>query len=292
MSKLEEQFRFKLRGRTLVIVDWANVHGWASNPDSRNYLGWNVDPKRLFEYMESYPEIFDVRLYFGVDADKEWSQNLKTSFEEIGFNLQSKEVKWVPVSLNRSHFKKLVRELFDVLDTIRNTNSQIATRLYELRDKIENRLSDEEPDFDIGDDGQPYVAGTFPAYAREDGVIHKSAYDLIEDLDHELKKLNLNIDDLQKHVSQPVMRRKCDFDVEIARDAFNLSDSFEQLILFSGDGDYAALVEDLVGKRKKVIVVFAPGHKGREYEDLTAKGVRGFFLCTVSNLKADISARK
>jgi len=290
-----EQFRFRLLSKTLVIIDWANVHGWSSDPKSRSCLGWKVDPVQLFEYLGTYPEIFDKRLYFGVDEDRDWSKELKKTFESIGFNMQSKEVKWVPVSLDRSHFKKLVKELFDVLDGIKKTNSEIATKLYELRGKIESRLGDEEPDFDVGDDGKPYVAGTSPAYAREDGAIHKSTYDLIEELDNELKKLNLNIDELQKHISEPVMRRKCDFDVEIARDVFNLSNDFEHLILFSGDGDYAALVEDLtISKNKKVIVVFAPGHVGKEYEKLSEQLEEKhlkyrLFLCSANRLKGDIS---
>jgi hypothetical protein len=98
------------------MVDWANVHGWSSDPESRNYLGWKVDPTRLFQYLGTYPEIFDKMLYYGVDVDKDWSKELKNNFERIGFNMQSKEVKWVPASL-RSHFKKLVKELFDVLAT-------------------------------------------------------------------------------------------------------------------------------------------------------------------------------
>lgn len=289
---ISEKFRFKLRGKTLALIDWANVYGWFSDPKSKSYLGWKVDPKRLFDYLATYPEIFDKRLYFGVETGKEWSEKLQTDFKEIGFGLQSKEVKWVPVSLDKSHFKKIVKELFDVLDGIKITNSEIATKLYELREKIENRLGDEEPDFDVGDDGQPYVTGTYPAYAKEDAVLYKGAYDLIEELDDELKKLNLSIDEMQKNLSEPVMRRKCDFDVEIARDAFNLSKNFEQLVLFSGDGDYAALVEDLVGKGKKVILVFAPGHKGKEYEELSEKlkraGTGGLFVCTVNSLKADI----
>ena len=133
------------------------------------------------------------------------------------------------------------------------------------------------------------MQGEYPPYSPEDAKIYSSTYELIEELDVELKKLNTSIDELQKQMSMPVMRRKCDFDVEIARDVFNLSNDFEHLILFSGDGDYAALVEDLVSKGKRVIIVFAPGHKGREYEELTDKGVRGFFLCTANNLKEYIS---
>ena len=154
--------------------------------------------------------------------------------------------------------------MFDILDKVKTTNSEIATKLYELREKITNRLADEEPDFDRGDDGQPYVAGTTPPYSKEDGVIYNKAYDLIENLDAELKALNINVDELQTSLLEPVKRRKCDFDVEIARDVCNLSNEFDTLILFSGDGDYAALVDDLISKGKKIILVFAPGHKGKD----------------------------
>ena len=133
-----------------------------------------------------------------------------------------------------------IQKLFNVLDVIKTTNSDISTKLYELREKL------------------------------EDQKVYDSAYELIEELDAELKKLNLNIDELQQQLYEPVKRRKCDFDVEIARDVFNFSNYFESLILFSGDGDYAALVEDLtINKGKKVIVVFAPGHKGKEYEKIS-----------------------
>jgi len=295
MNKLSvEKFIFRLFDKTLVIIDWANVYGWFSDPGSRTYLGWKVSPQKLFSYLSTYPKIIDKRLYFGVEMGKKWSEDLKSNFEKIGFNMQSKEVKWVPVSLEKSHFKKIVQELFDVLDNIKTKNSEIATKLYELKEKIETRLAEEEPDFDRGDDGKPYITGTYPPYAKEDGVIYNEAYNLIEELDTELKKLNLNIDKLQKNLSEPVMRRKCDFDVEIARDVFNLSNDFENLILFSGDGDYAALVEDLtINKNKKVIVVFAPGHVGKEYEKLSEQLEEKhlkyrLFLCSANRLKDDI----
>jgi uncharacterized LabA/DUF88 family protein len=146
----------------------------------------------------------------------------------------------------------VVKELFDVLDGIKITNSEIATKLYELKEKIKNQQD-------------------------------QKVYELIEESDKELKKLNLNIESLQRHLLEPVRRRKCDFDVEIARDVFNMSKDFDQIILFSGDGDYSALVDDMTIKGKKVIVVFAQGHKGKEY-----KNQRGLFLCTVENLRDDI----
>jgi uncharacterized LabA/DUF88 family protein len=254
----KEEFKFRLAGKTLVLVDWANVYGWFKN------LGWEIDPKLLFEYLSTYPEVYEQRLYHGSERGKIRSEDFKNTIAATGFIFISKEVKWVPVSLDKSHFKILVKELFDVLDGIKNTNSEIADKLYQLRAKVEGRLSERKPGFD-SDKGE---VGEYRPYTPEDGEIYDSTYQMIEELDTELKKLNLSIVELQKHLSAPVKRRKCDFDVEIARDVCNECEKFEQVILFSGDGDYAALGEDLIKKGRKVIVVFASGHLGKEYEGL------------------------
>lgn len=286
-----EKFKFRLLNRALVVIDWANVYGWFSEPKSKKYLGWKVDHKKLFDYLSRYEEIIDKRFYFGVEEGKEWSEKFKEEIESIGFNLQAKAVKWVPVSLGESHFKKVVKELFDVLDGVKITNSEIATKLYELQQKIEDRLSDVEPDFD----GEGNVQGEYPSYPAKDETIYKTAYKLIEELDIELSDLNSGINELQKQMLEPVRRRKCDFDVEIARDVFNLSDTFDHFILFSGDGDYSALVEDLIiNKGKKVIVVFAPWHIGKEYGKLIEKFKENkleyrLFLCNVGWIKEFIS---
>jgi len=281
-----KDFKFKLKGPTLAVIDWSNVHGWSGS------LNWSVDPQKLFACLSSYPEIFDKRFYLGVDPNKKWSLELKDQLKNIGFNLVWKEIKWVPVEINKlAYFKKLVKELFDVLDNVKVTNSEIATKLYELRNKIELRLGTAG---EVEYDGDGNIQGVIPAYTPEDQKIYNEAYGLIEELDEELRKLNTGIDNLQKNISAPVLKRKCDFDVEITRDTFNLCDNFEQLLLFSGDGDYAALVEDLISKDKKVIVVFAPGHKGKEYELLQEKLIKegknyALFICTVEHLRGDIS---
>jgi uncharacterized LabA/DUF88 family protein len=272
---IKKDFNLKLNGKTLAIIDWANVYGWNKS------LKWSIDVKKLFEYLSSFPEVFDKRLYYGIETGKAYSEEFNAEALQTGFNVISKEVKFIPVSLDKSHFKKIIKELFDVLDNIKIANSDIASKLYKLKETIETRLGEEDPDFDIGDDGQQHIIGTTPSYAKKDGEIYNNVYELINTLDEELKKLNINITELQGNLSQPVLRRKCDFDVEIARDVFNLTDGFNQLILFSGDGDYAALVKDLISKGKKVIVVFASGHKGKEYEEIK----QGLYLCSVEQLK-------
>lgn len=86
----------------------------------------------------------------------------------------------------------------------------------------------------------------------------------------------------KKNLKEKVSRRKCDFDVEITRDALNLINEYDILILFSGDGDYFSLVEDLIKKGKKVILVFAKGHKGKEYDEIKNSL---FFACSVDKLR-------
>lgn len=282
----KEKFKFQLRDRTLVMIDWANVYNWHKR------LGCKIVIQKLFSYLNTYPKIIQQRFYHGVYNDEQWTKDIKDEAERVGFNVVSKEGKWVPFYLNKqSHLKIIVQQLFNVLDSTKNTNSAIATKLYELREKIEGRLADREPDFDSDGD----VQGEFPPYTPEDQKLYDSAYELIEGLDKDLKKLNINIEELQQNLLGPIKRRKCDFDVEIARDVCNLVNDFDTLLLFSGDGDYAALVEDLIVKGKKAIVVFAPGHKGKEYELLqenlkkTGKN-SAFFVCTVNNIKEGICA--
>jgi len=120
----KNNFRFRLLNKTLVVIDWANVYGWFKD------LGWIIDVQKLFNHLSSYPEVIDKRFYFGVESGNLKSENFKTRIQAIGFNLVSKEVKFVPVSLDKSHFKLLIKELFDVLDGMKTTNSKIATQLY------------------------------------------------------------------------------------------------------------------------------------------------------------------
>lgn len=90
------------------------------------------------------------------------------------------------------------------------------------------------------------------------------------------------IDDNKEKLLKNKKRRKCDFDVEITRDALNNTGSFQSFILISGDGDYAPLIDDLINKDKKTILIFAQGCKGKEYGDFK----KGLFLCSVAKLKS------
>lgn len=254
---------------TLAMIDWANVYGWHKS------LKWEVDPAKLFNFLNGYKKIIDKRLYFGIEIGQRQSENFKNIVEGLGFSFISKEVKWTPVSLEKSYFKKIVKDLFNVLDDIKETNSEFSSKLYYLTKKL--------------DDLQKQTPINHDFITISNGKEIKEIYDLIEAMDSDLKELNINIEELQQNLKEPVSRRKCDFDVEITRDALNFLSSYQTLLLFSGDGDYAALAEDLLIKGKKVIVVFAPDNKGKEYDKIIEKIKKkeikgGLFLCPVDRL--------
>lgn len=206
---MEEKI-FKLKGRTLVIVDWANVYGWFKR------LKWEIDPKKLYDYLRSYPEIYEIRLYFGIEKDNPKSLILHKNFRKIGYKVISKEVKWIPIDLKASSFK-------------------------DRSGRIQHLFKNEEG---------------------------KSVFEKFQKINQIMKDLRL-------------YRRKCDFDCEITLDVMKNLNEFEGLLLFSGDGDYAILINELVKRKKQAIVVFAPGCKGKEFEDFK----KGLYLCSVKKLR-------
>lgn len=58
--------------------------------------------------------------------------------------------------------------------------------------------------------------------------------------------------------------RKANFDVEIAVEAMKQIDSFDTMLLFSGDSDFDYLIKELKRQDKKVIVISTKYHISRE----------------------------
>jgi uncharacterized LabA/DUF88 family protein len=58
--------------------------------------------------------------------------------------------------------------------------------------------------------------------------------------------------------------RKANFDVEIAVDALLLLADYSTLVLFSGDSDFAYLVQVLRSRGKHVVVISTKNHVSRE----------------------------
>ncbi|MEK7065204.1 MAG: NYN domain-containing protein [Patescibacteria group bacterium] len=68
--------------------------------------------------------------------------------------------------------------------------------------------------------------------------------------------------------------KKCDLDVEMAVDLIEERDRYDNIILFSGDGDLMRAIEYLKKNyHKNCVVMSARGHIGREVLDAKASGV-------------------
>ena len=78
-----------------------------------------------------------------------------------------------------------------------------------------------------------------------------------------------------------IWRRKCDFDLEIGLDCFEMLDEYESFIFFTGDGDMATLYRRLARRKKQTIVVFARGSLGKEVRGIQ----KGVYLCDVRKMK-------
>ena len=76
----------------------------------------------------------------------------------------------------------------------------------------------------------------------------------------------------QDHGGQFVYIPKCNFDVEIAVDVFRLIDEFDTLCLFSGDADFAYLLEFLKRKNKQIIL-FSAGYVSHDLRERASLNV-------------------
>lgn len=162
-----EKFKLKLRGKACVFIDWANVYGWTDRLDKP------VDPRKLYRYLKTYKEIKNIRFYFGLDKHPKSKQFLQ-KVRHIGYTVITKEVKYIPVSIDTSYFKTIIKEIKASLDNVKHLETKEVEKILQILNK-------------------------------------------------------------------KVLRRKCDFDMEIALDTFEGLQKFNSFIFFTGDGDFAAL---------------------------------------------------
>lgn len=105
-----------------------------------------------------------------------------------------------------------------------------------------------------------------------------------------VKKVPVTDDHEGKLLTKSVFRRKCDFDVEIAKEILLNLDQFQSFILMSGDGDYAPIFDALRERRKQAILVFPKGGLGREYIEHEQRK-RAIFLCSLERLRPFIETK-
>jgi len=81
-------FRLKLKGKTAVFIDWANVYGWKKS------LKREVDPKKLYRYLKGYKEVKHISFYFGTDTHPK-SKSFLSKMKRTGYQIITKPVKHI-----------------------------------------------------------------------------------------------------------------------------------------------------------------------------------------------------
>lgn len=100
MKKGNKKQILKLKGKTAVFIDWANVYGWKSNLTDASGC------RKLFKYLKNYSQIGSINFYYGEDNNQKSKDFLK-EIHKIGFKLTSKPVKYIVVGkVNGTIIKK------------------------------------------------------------------------------------------------------------------------------------------------------------------------------------------
>lgn len=265
-----ENFKFNLIGNTWVIIDWSNVFGWFKD------IKFEIDPKKLHDYLKTYDNISEMRLYFGIDNTSDITRNAYKELESSGFTLISKEVKLVPVSLRDSPFKITYWKTLEELNKIKKDLVTIDRLIKDLSRQLED-LKEPQIGYDL-------LKGT-SAYVGIDFTPIEDALKILDFISEDFTDFQEKLSALYTIITKEIKRRKCDFDVEITRDIYTHFNEIDTLILFSGDGDFKVTIEDFIKNMKKVIVVYGKGHLGKEIQNLND----GVFKCNVKLLKEYIS---
>ncbi|MDD4989752.1 MAG: NYN domain-containing protein [Candidatus Pacebacteria bacterium] len=79
-----------------IYIDYANVRPWA------NKLGWHIDLKRLKQFLDSFEVIQSIKFYSGKLKGDFESESLQKEIEGLGYDLRTKPVKVMKLSIDIS----------------------------------------------------------------------------------------------------------------------------------------------------------------------------------------------
>lgn len=229
----KKEFSFYLYDKpTLVIIDWFNLYNKYKD----------IDLQLFFDYLKRYKDVYQVRFYQGAIEGKDWSVKTIEDARQIGYEVVTKRSKYIKIDIRKEgHLKKIMDLLEELLNSITDKNNEIANKIYTFKTELENKHKG----------------------SGNTGDVYSDFFKWVGEIDKDLEKLNININQFKSEINKPITKPKCDFDAEIAKDIILDIEKFENLILFSGDGDFASTVEYLIKKRsKKVFVIYPQGSFG------------------------------
>ena len=83
-----QNFQLYLKGKTLVLIDWANVYA------QQRKLDWKVDIKKVYDYFSNFDEIGEIMFFHGTDPKNQKSSDFLEISKHIGYTVITKKVKY------------------------------------------------------------------------------------------------------------------------------------------------------------------------------------------------------
>jgi len=148
--KVIEQLENLLTGRCAVYIDYANVRSWSKR------LGWEIDLKRLYQFLKSFDNIQKVSFYFGMLSDDERSAKFIKTVKRFGYRVRTKPVKVMRIPIDVSSISPespdilkqcIHRALLQKLDI--QTIEYLNTKLGELNKNGIDSLEEWKCNFDV-----------------------------------------------------------------------------------------------------------------------------------------------
>ncbi|MBU4375261.1 NYN domain-containing protein [Patescibacteria group bacterium] len=103
IKELEKLFS----GTVNMYVDYANVRPWSAK------LGWNVDPKRLKQFLDSFDNINEIKFYAGtLHGDGESVKFIK-KLQKYKYEVRTKLVKIMNISIDASSVQSQSTDLIN-----------------------------------------------------------------------------------------------------------------------------------------------------------------------------------
>ena len=81
----------KLKGKTAVFIDWANVYGWYRNQDD------SLEPQDLVAYLKSYEKVDSINFYYGTDKTLGSQKFIDSINDIVDCDLVTKPVKYIEI---------------------------------------------------------------------------------------------------------------------------------------------------------------------------------------------------
>jgi len=106
--KTIDQLKLLLVGKVGVYIDYANVRPWSTK------LGWNIDLKRLKQFLDSFDNIESIKIYSGtLYRDKISEKNSKGIKKIFKDNFKTKPVKIINHSVDYTSIKSTSTDLLE-----------------------------------------------------------------------------------------------------------------------------------------------------------------------------------